>query len=130
MLTKRFPFAAFTALAIAFAASTAMTPALAQQDPTSAITESEMTNEKLRSFAVATLEFQTINQEYQPRFEAAASPEAQQQIAQEANAEMVLVVEQIDDLTVPEYNAIAEAARNNPEIMQQINTFIAESAAQ
>jgi len=58
--------------------------------------------------------------------EAAASPEEQQALAQEANSQMVQIVEQVEGISVPEYNESAEAARANPDIMLQINILIGE----
>jgi hypothetical protein len=123
------PVAAFAALGVAFGAAS-LTPAHAQAQqapaPAQAPAASSYSDDQLRSFAVATLQIQEVGQEYQPRMEAAESTEQQQQLAQEANAQMVQIVEQVEGITVPEYNEIAEAARANPEIMQQINTLIGE----
>lgn len=130
MSFNRLPLAALAAFGLAFGAAgmtSGVNPAQAQQTMQSPAT-SAYSDEQLRSFAVATLQIREVGQTYQPRMEAAASPEEQQQLAQEANAEMVQIVERVEGISVPEYNEIAEAARANPEIMQQINVLIGEEA--
>ncbi|HSP24139.1 MAG TPA: DUF4168 domain-containing protein [Saliniramus sp.] len=133
MTITRLPIVAVAALGMAFGIAS-VAPAQAQtapapaQSPAQAPTAENFSEDQLRSFAVATLQIQDVGQEYQPRMEAAESTEEQQQLAQEANSQMVQIVEQVEGITVPEYNVIAEAARANPEIMQQINTLIGEEA--
>jgi hypothetical protein len=139
MNISRLPIAAVASLGLAFGmaslapahAQTAPAPAQAPAQsamPAENMPSENFSDEQLRSFAVATLQIQDVGQEYQPRMEAAESTEEQQALAQEANAQMVQIVEQVEGITVPEYNAIAEAARANPEVMQQINTLIGEEA--
>lgn len=133
MNITRLPIAAVAALGMAFGVAS-VAPAQAQtapapaQSPAQVPTAENFSEDQLRSFAVATLQIQNVGQEYQPRMEAAETTEEQQTLAQEANAQMVQIVEQVEGITVPEYNAIAEAARADPEIMQQINTLIGEEA--
>ncbi|HMB09418.1 DUF4168 domain-containing protein [Saliniramus sp.] len=126
----RTTLAAITALGMAFGAASltgtsVSTPAAAQTAQAPNVDE-----ETLRSFAVATLEIQEISQTYRPQMEAAESQEQQQEIAQAANDEMVAAVEAVPGIDVGSYNAIAEAAQADPEMMQQINTFIAEASGQ
>ncbi len=132
MTSKQLP-AALLALGLAFGASMSLMPAMAQQAPAQAPAEApaatvDVGEDKLRSFAVATLEIQKITRQYQPRIQQAGSPEEQQDLARQANEEMVMVVEQAEGITVEEYNAIAESARGNPEMVQQINSLIAEAS--
>ncbi|KPQ10003.1 MAG: protein with domain of unknown function DUF4168 [Saliniramus fredricksonii] len=133
----RTTLAAFAALGMAFGAASltgtsVSTPAAAQTAQTAPEPGQapNVDEETLRSFAVATLEIQEISQTYQPQMEAAESQEQQQEIAQAANDEMVAAVEAVPGIDVDSYNAIAEAAQADPEMMQQINTFIAEASEQ
>jgi hypothetical protein len=134
MIFNRLPIAAVASLGLAFGTAgltSGTTSAQAQQAPAPTAAPagtSAYSDEQLRSFAVATLQIQEVGQAYQPRMEAAASPEEQQALAQEANTQMVQIVEQVEGISVPEYNEIAEAARANPDIMQQINMLIGEEA--
>lgn len=130
----RTTLAAVAALGMAFGAASltgtsVTTPAAAQTAPAPGQAPA-VDEDTLRSFAVATLEIQEISQAYQPQMEAAESQEQQQEIAQAANDEMVAAVEAVPGIDVESYNAIAEAAQNDPQMMQQINMFIAEAAGQ
>lgn len=130
----RTTLAAVAALGMAFGAASltgtsVTTPAAAQTAPAPGQAPN-VDEDTLRSFAVATLEIQEISQTYQPQMEAAESQEQQQEIAQAANDEMVAAVEAVPGIDVDSYNAIAEAAQADPEMMQQINMFIAEASGQ
>jgi len=132
MKIARPTLAAVAALGMVFGAASlagvATTPAAAQQAPEAG--EAPMVDdETLRSFAVAALEIRQINETYQPQFEAAQSPEEQREIAMAADAEMVRAVENVPGIDVDQYNLIAQAARDNPQIMQQINTLVMEESA-
>jgi predicted PurR-regulated permease PerM len=130
----RTTLAAVAALGMAFGAAsltgTSVTTQAAAQTAPAPGQAPNVDEETLRSFATATLEIQEISQAYQPQMEAAESQEQQQEIAQAANDEMVAAVEAVPGIDVDSYNAIAEAAQNDPEMMQQINMFIAEAAGQ
>ncbi|MGY6643620.1 MAG: DUF4168 domain-containing protein [Salinarimonas sp.] len=130
----RTTLAAVAALGMAFGAAsltgTSVTTPVAAQTAPAPGQAPNVDEDTLRSFAVATLEIQEISQTYQPQMEAAESQEQQQEIAQAANDEMVAAVEAVPGIDVDSYNAIAEAAQADPEMMQQINMFIAEAAGQ
>lgn len=130
----RTTLAAVAALGMAFGAAsltgTSVTTPVAAQTAPAPGQAPNVDEDTLRSFAVATLEIQEISQTYQPQMEAAESQEQQQQIAQAANDEMVAAVEAVPGIDVDSYNAIAEAAQADPDMMQQINMFIAEAAGQ
>ena len=134
MNLARTTFAAVAALGMAFGAASltgtgVTTQATAQTAPAPGQAPA-VDEDTLRSFAVATLEIQQISQAYQPQMEAAETQEQQQEIAQAANDEMVAAVESVPGIDVDSYNAIAAAAQNDPQMMQQINMFIAEAAGQ
>lgn len=130
----RTTLAAVAALGMAFGAAsltgTSVTTPVAAQTAPAPGQAPNVDEDTLRSFAMATLEIQEISQAYQPQMEAAESQEQQQEIAQAANDEMVAAVEAVPGIDVDSYNAIAEAAQADPEMMQQINMFIAEAAGQ
>ncbi len=133
MQFARTTLAAVAALGMAFGAASltgtsVSSPAAAQQAPAPGQAPA-VDEDTLRSFAVATLEIQEITEAYTPQLEAADSPEEQQEIAQTANEEMVQAVEAVPGIDVDQYNAISEAAQQDPQMMQQINAAIAEEAA-
>lgn len=83
---------------------------------------------KLKSFAVAYLEVARVAQTYQPQIEQAADPDEQQRLREEATTGMMQAVEDADGITIEEYNAIFTTAQSNPQLAQQINTFVQEAA--
>lgn len=119
----------------ALAAGIALGPALAvtasaqeAQPAVPAIEAPGFTEEKLRSFAVAYLQVDAINNNYLPQVEAAATPEEQQQLREEAAQQMVDAVEQSDGITPAEYGEIIQAAQSDAELAQQLSAIIAEEA--
>lgn len=81
----------------------------------------------LRSFVVAFLQVDEINRTYLPQMQEADTPEAQQQVQQQATQEMVLAVENAEGISVEEYNSIIETAQADPELANQINDLIREA---
>ena len=57
----------------------------------------------------------------------ADTPEAQQEVQQQATQEMVLVVENAEGISVEQYNSIIETAQADPELASQINELIREA---
>jgi len=101
------------------------------QPPTTqapAVTQSEFSEEKLQSFAVAFLEVDKITKEYMPKMQQASSEEEQKQVRDEAGAKMVEAVEGSDGITVEEYNKIIESAQADPDLAQKISGYIQQSA--
>jgi hypothetical protein len=90
--------------------------------PASAYSDSE-----LKSFAVAALDVQRINQAYLPKLQAAGTAEEQQQVRQEATQEMVKAVQK-QGMSVDKFNEIAVQARQRPEIAERIQRHIVEEA--
>ncbi|MEO3385810.1 DUF4168 domain-containing protein [Mesorhizobium sp. CAU 1741] len=132
MMTIKGTFlAGISSLAIAFGASLGIAVAqdAAPSPQTQAPAEAAQIDEgKLQSFAVAFLEVTKVTQSYQPQIEAAATPEDQQRLQQEAGERMIQAVSDSDDITVDEYNQIIQAAQADPELAQRINTHISEAA--
>ena len=124
----------FGAAALGLALMTAPLTALAQTAPAPApapgapATAQNFSEEKLRSFAVAFLEVDKINQEYAPRLQGASSAEEQQQIRQEATGKMLEAVEGADGISTDEYTQILTAAQADPELATQLNEAIGQAA--
>lgn len=81
----------------------------------------------LRSFVVAFLQVDEINRTYLPQMQEADTPEAQQEVQQQATQEMVIAVENAEGISVEEYNSIIETAQADPELANQINELIREA---
>jgi len=86
---------------------------------------SSYSDTELKSFAVAALDVQRIRGIYLPQFEAAATPEEQEQIQTAARTEMVQAIEK-RGMTVDKYTEIARQAQARPEIAEQIEHHIQE----
>jgi len=82
---------------------------------------------KLRSFAVAFLEVNKVAQTYKPQFDAAKDDKEKQRIQAEATKGMAKAVESSKGITVEEYNQIVDTAQTNPDVAQQINTYLREA---
>lgn len=84
-------------------------------------------DDTLRSFVVAFLQVDEINRTYLPQMQEADTPEAQQEVQQQATQEMVIVVENAEGISVEEYNSIIETAQADPDLASQINELIREA---
>jgi hypothetical protein len=91
----------------------------AVQQPSIEQSASSYNDAELRSFAVAALEVQRINDIYVPKLETAKSPEEQQQIQQTASQEMVRAVEN-EGISVDRYKEILSDARANPALAARV----------
>lgn len=80
-------------------------------------------DDELRSFVVAALEVQRINNTYLPKLQAATTPEEQQQVREEASVEMVQAVEK-NGLSVDKYKEILDQARTNPEVASRVKEHV------
>ncbi len=74
---------------------------------------------KIESFAAATSEINEIIQKWQPRLNEAASAEQAAELHQQAQQEMLTAVEG-SGISVDEYNEIAMAAEEDPQLRQDI----------
>jgi hypothetical protein len=124
MLHSRFTLSAVAALALI--AGAAWSPALAEAPtttpPQAPADRPAVSNDQLKSFAVASLEVERISQEYAPKLQAAKTPADQESVRQEATEKMVDAVQK-KGLSVEEYRRIAIAARADPQIAHQITTY-------
>lgn len=103
-------------------------PSVQAPAPAPSAAQSEFSDEKLKSFAVAFLEVDKITKEYMPKMQQASSEEEQKQVRDEAGAKMVEAVENSQGITVEEYNKIIESAQADPDLAQKISGYIQQSA--
>lgn len=82
----------------------------------------------LEAFVMASLRVQEVRQVYEGRLTEAGSQEEQEQIVEEANAEMVAAVEETPGIGVEEYIAVGEAAAQDPELNARIGEIAQEHA--
>lgn len=113
-----------TTMAIALLAVAPVPVAMAQSgQPSVEQSVPSVSDAELKSFAVAVLEVQRINDTYMPRFEAAKTPEEQQQVENAASKEMVKAVEK-QGMTVDKYKEILSLAQKNPQVAERIKQHI------
>lgn len=118
------------ALAPVALAPVALAPAAAAEPAGVQLAQAESySEEKLQSFALAALEIQQIRSDFVERAQQAETDEQRQQLAEEANVEMVGAVESTPGITVDEYNSIIEASAEDEGLAERINQQM-QSAAQ
>lgn len=84
----------------------------------------DVSDEEVQSFAAAMVSVQELGQEWTQRMQETDDQEELSQMQQDAQEEMIGAIED-EGMTVEEYNEIATAAQQDPELAQQI-----EQAAQ
>jgi hypothetical protein len=102
------------------------TPAVFAQatlKPPAGQTASSYSDAELKSFAVAVVEVQRINDTYVQKLESAASPEEQQQLRKAASQEMVQAVEK-EGMSVDKYKEIMSQAETDPAVAQRVKEHI------
>lgn len=123
----------FTALfsATLLTAGTAVAPiATAQQPaeppPQEAAPAQDLSDAQLAQFVSTAQEVATISQEYRAKLENAEDQSSQQQLQQEATAEMTAAVED-SGMTVNEFNSISQAVQQDSELQARVQTLVEES---
>ena len=106
--------------------------AVAQSSPSAttpppAAAAAAISDQELKSFAVAALEVKKINDTYRPRYQSADTPAAKQQVQKEATDKMSAAVEQ-KGLSVDKYNQIVRVAQADPDVAKQIDDYARSSA--
>ena len=81
---------------------------------------------ELKSFAVAVIEVQRINDVYVQKLASAATPEEQQQIRRTASQEMVKAVEK-EGMSVERYKEIMSHAQTDPSVAARVQEHIRSS---
>ena len=83
---------------------------------------------KLESFADAVLAVNAVVEQWRPQIQAAPSDADAQEMAAKANEEMRAAVTGTEGITVEEYQAIAQAAQADPQLMARIDQALKETA--
>jgi hypothetical protein len=95
---------------------------LAKPAPPPAAAAAAISEQELKSFAVAALEVKKINDSYRPRYRSADTPAAKEQVQKEATEKMSSAVEE-KGLSVDKYNQIVRVAQANPDVARQIDDY-------
>jgi outer membrane murein-binding lipoprotein Lpp len=81
----------------------------------------EYSDAKLQSFASAVIAVNSVVEQWRPQIEAASSDAERQQMAAQANQEMQAAVEGVEGMSVEEYQAIAQAAQGDAQLMARLD---------
>lgn len=108
-----------TALALA-------TPLAAQQTPPPQIAAEDVTDQQVAAFVDAILAVESVRNDYGPQIDAADDEAAQQALIEEANTAAAAAVEEVDNITIDSYVAIANAAGESEALNQRIIARITE----
>lgn len=127
MLHIRLPAAAIAAAALVLGFG-GPSPAPAGEPSGLELAQSaSFTDDQLQSFAMAALEVREIRASYVEQMQTAESEEQRQQLAEEANAEMVEAVRETPGITIEDYNAIIEASADDPQLSQRIDEHMQQA---
>jgi len=108
-----------TALAIA-------TPLAAQQTPPPQIAAEDVTDAQVVAFVDAILAVEEVRGDYGPRIEGVEDEAAQRALVEEANTAAAAAVQEVENMTIDSYVAIANAAGQSDTLNQRIIARITE----
>jgi len=108
-----------TTTAIALALATAPMVTLTAQGAAAQSAES-YSSEELDIFTDALLEVAQVRQKFTPQLQSAETEDEEAAIVEEANAEIMQVIEDTDGISVDRYTEIAQAASEDQELNQRI----------
>lgn len=128
-LTSFFAAFGFAATAGLMPAATAAQEASKYDAPLILAQADQIDDATIEAFAAAQLRLAEVEAFYAARYEAADTNEERQQISEAATEEMMEAVEATPGITLDEYNAVVEAANQDPTLVQRINEAIAEMAS-
>lgn len=93
----------------------AVSPAMAE--------DTAVDNAQLEQFVTALTDVRDLGNEYSEQIASAQDQQEAQELQQEAQVEMVAVVEDTG-LTVEEYNQIAQQLSQDPELMERVQAML------
>ncbi|MFO7757952.1 MAG: DUF4168 domain-containing protein [Roseovarius sp.] len=108
-----------TTTAIALALASAPMVAITAQGAAAQSAE-DYSSEELDIFSNALLEVAEVREKYTPMLQGAETPDEEAEIVEEANAEIMQVIEDTDGITIDRYTEIAQAANEDQELNERI----------
>jgi len=129
-MTIRPTFLISTAFAVWSLVSNAAVPAEPAQPPEEARqpAEASYSDSEIRTFVVAAIQVQRINDAYLPRLKEAKTPEDQEEVRNAAMTEMVNAV-QNNGMSVAKYNEISKVVQTNPEVAAKVREHVMKEQA-
>ena len=123
-LLKSSVIAALIAAPLAPAFAQSADPSTEAPAPQAEVPAADFSEEQLTSFVDAAMEVQTLQQDYSQRIAAEENPEEKQALVSEAQTEMATAVDETEGMDINTYNAIGNAARQNPELNDRIMAMV------
>ena len=107
-------------------------PVVSAQAPSSPAVQtpqqaSSYSDTELKSFALAALSVQRIRNLYQPKLDAAKTPEQEQEVRKAATDEMVRAIEG-EGMTVRQYREISTQMQQSPELAKRVQEHARNAA--
>lgn len=99
---------------------------LSEMEPTPGLAAEEVTEAQVSAFVDALVAIERVRVTYMPQIESADDGETRSDLIDEANAAVVTAIENVENMSVPDYMAIDKAAQQNEELNGRIMDQIAE----
>lgn len=128
-LTRLFG-AAVLASALGIASNTPLLAQSQEQPQGQGQEQTSIPDNKLESFVVAAIEVQDLIQQWSPRIENAESEDEAAQMREQANAELAGAIDETEGISVEEYQAIGQQARQDPQLNARIQEIYQEKNGQ
>lgn len=112
-----------TAATFAFATNLAAQEHQMEQQPPAPPQTVEVSDQQLEQFADAQIQITEIQQDFAGRLQEVDDPEQAHELQVQANEEMTEAVEEIG-LSVQDFNEIAMAIQNDPELQQRLTALL------
>ncbi|MGY6629799.1 MAG: DUF4168 domain-containing protein [Wenzhouxiangella sp.] len=112
-----------TAATFAFATNLAAQDHQMQQQPPAPPQTVEVSDQQLEQFADAQIQITEIQQDFAGRLQEVDDPEQAHELQVQANEEMTEAVQEIG-LSVQDFNEIAMAIQNDPELQQRLTALL------
>lgn len=87
-------------------------------------------DQKLEAFVAAVIKVDRLIDQWTPKIQNAENREEAAALNQQANDELKQAIEETDGISVPEYQQISQALRENPELLTRMQKAYKEQTAQ
>jgi len=111
---------AIAAIALGFSTPVVAQQSDAQQGEVPSIAAEDVTETQVNAFVDAALAVQDVQNEYMPKIQATEDETKRNEIIEEANTAAASAVESVEELTIDDYLAISEAARQDEDLNARI----------
>lgn len=99
---------------------------LSEIQPTADLTAEEVTEAQVSAFVDALVAIERVRVTYMPQIEAATDDEARSTLIDEANSAVVTAIDDVENMSVPDYMAIDKVAQQDEELNGRIMAQIEE----